>query len=128
MPEIVSQDKVFKSPALTIVDKPWGEFIQYVLNEPCTVKTLHVNKKSKLSLQSHKHRAELWLCLRGQCTVTIDNKKIKLTEDNRVFIPQGARHRIETGARHSCLLLEISFGQFDEEDIERFEDEYGRIE
>jgi mannose-6-phosphate isomerase len=83
-------------------ERPWGGFRQFAHNALCTVKILTVVDGQLLSLQSHRHRDELW-----------------------VVIPRGARHRVGS-VGGTARILEISFGEFDEDDIERYEDVYGR--
>ncbi|RME55024.1 cupin domain-containing protein [Candidatus Woesearchaeota archaeon] len=109
----------------TVLDnRPWGSFKQYTLNERSTVKILTINANGKLSKQVHKKRDELWVILDKGIIVEIDDKKIKAKPGDEFFIPKNTTHRLssKTGGR----VLEISFGKFDENDIERIEDVYGR--
>ncbi|MCS7224618.1 MAG: phosphomannose isomerase type II C-terminal cupin domain [Armatimonadetes bacterium] len=112
-------------PEPIVVEKPWGRFIQYVQNEPVTVKILEVKKGEVLSLQSHRHRSELWIPLDEGAVIEKDGVLIKAKAMEPVFIPQGCRHRLK-GEDNDCRVLEISFGIFDEDDIVRYEDRYGR--
>lgn len=107
------------------VKKPWGSFRQFVLNEPCTVKIITVERGQAISLQRHDGRSEFWRVLAGDPLVTIDEKEIIAKPGDEFFIPQQANHRL-TGQSHDCQILEISFGFFDEHDITRIEDNYGR--
>ncbi len=109
-------------PKTTI--KPWGRFDEYTLNEKTTVKIITVKKNGILSLQSHRHRKELWVALDDGLIAQINGKKTRLKEGQMIIVPRGAKHRI-SGARNARF-LEISFGKFDENDIKRFEDVYGR--
>ncbi len=110
---------------LIYTDKPWGFFEQFALNEQCTVKILHVKKGGCLSKQYHKNRDELWVLLDSGFTAEIDGKVMKLKKGKWVSIPRGATHRLSSakGGR----VLEISTGFFDEQDIARLEDKYGRV-
>jgi mannose-1-phosphate guanylyltransferase/mannose-6-phosphate isomerase len=108
------------------VEKPWGRFIQYVLNEPVTVKILEVKAGEQTSLQSHNHRSELWVPLDEGACVEIDGQILRPKPMELVFIPQGAKHRL-IGEDKTYRVLEISFGYFDEDDIVRYEDKYGRV-
>ncbi|MFN3420317.1 MAG: phosphomannose isomerase type II C-terminal cupin domain [Armatimonadota bacterium] len=113
-------------PEPLVVEKPWGRFIQYVLNEQVTVKILEVKAGEQLSFQSHNHRSELWVPLDEGACIQIDDQIIRPKPLEPVFIPVKAKHRL-IGEDKSYRVLEISFGYFDEEDIVRYEDKYGRI-
>jgi len=81
-------------PEPLVVEKPWGRFIQYVLNEPVTVKILEVKAGEQLSLQAHSHRSELWVPLDEGACVEIDGQIIRPKPLQPVFIPVGAKHRL----------------------------------
>jgi len=106
--------------------RPWGGFEKFMENEQATVKRIWVNPGMRLSLQSHKHRSELWVILEGTLEVEVDGTTTLLEKGDRVFIPCGARHRA-SGRQGYCEWLEIAFGDFAEDDIERFEDDHGRV-
>jgi mannose-6-phosphate isomerase-like protein (cupin superfamily) len=105
--------------------RPWGKFEQYTLNQKTTIKIITVKKGGILSLQSHKKREELWIALDNGLVAEINGKKTKLKKGQKIIVPRGAKHRIS--AKSTARFLEISFGHFDENDIKRFEDKYGRI-
>ena len=110
---------------MKIVKKPWGDFKQFVLNEKCTVKILEVKPNSILSLQKHKKRKEMWYFLtEGYCIVGNSDKKVN--EGGTVVINKNTSHRLYAKNKN-VKVLEISFGKFDENDIIRLEDKYGRI-
>jgi mannose-6-phosphate isomerase len=113
-------------PERTTVSKPWGGFDQFTLNEQTTVKILTVLPHEELSLQSHEHRNEWWIVLDTKMEVEIDGKHFSAYRGQDVFIPKGAKHRV-IGLDSPCRWLEIAFGNFDEEDIHRYEDKYGRV-
>ena len=104
--------------------RPWGAFRQFTLNQNSTVKILSLNPKSILSLQYHNHRSEFWRVIKGSGFVIRDGEEIAVTEGDEFFIPQGMSHRLKT-EDDSLEVLEISFGEFDENDIIRLEDNYG---
>lgn len=106
-------------------DRPWGAFRQFSLNQKSTVKVLSVNPKSILSLQYHNHRSEFWRIIKGSGFVIRNGEEIAVKEGDEFFIPQGMSHRLKT-EDDSLEVLEISFGEFDENDITRMEDNYGR--
>lgn len=109
--------------------RPWGNFRQFTKNCASTVKILTVNQGEELSRQSHERRSEFWRILSGRGTVEIDGKKMNATAGEEYNVPQGSSHRIECARDSSQPLqvLEISFGNFEEDDIIRSEDKYGRV-
>lgn len=109
------------------VIKPWGNFRQYTHNEISTVKILTVAAGAKLSLQSHHKREELWIILDEGVSVQIDDQIIIPQKGAEVFINQGTKHRLIGASTETCRVLEISFGEFDENDIVRYQDDYRRI-
>lgn len=104
--------------------RPWGKFEKFNENEACTVKLIYINSNSRLSLQYHQHRWEFWKLVKGTAEVELDNNKIVLKEGDNIKVDTGVKHRIK--ANENCVLLEISYGKFDENDITRIEDDYGR--
>lgn len=108
--------------------RPWGSFRRFVHDEPCTVKMLTVLPGERLSLQSHKHRSEMWVFLDPGGIVDIDGETTHPAVGDTVFIPCGARHRLaaDPSAGAPVRIVEMGFGTFDEDDITRYDDEYGR--
>jgi mannose-6-phosphate isomerase len=106
-------------------DRPWGRFEKFHENETCTVKLIYVNPSSRLSLQYHKERWEFWKIIKGTAQVELDDKFLTLEEGKDIVIPKGTKHRIYAGKKQ-CVILEISYGRFDENDIVRLEDDYQR--
>ena len=105
--------------------RPWGKFEKFHENKPCTVKLIHVNPNSRLSLQYHLNRAEFWQVVRGTAVVDLDGENYILNEGDSLEIPKKARHRL--GALDDgCVVMEIAYGKFDEMDIVRLEDDYRR--
>jgi mannose-6-phosphate isomerase len=91
------------------------------------VKRLWVNPGSRISLQRHQHRCEHWLVVAGSGTLECDGESLEATVGTSLFVPQGAIHRASAGAR-GLLIIEVQRGlELREEDIERFEDDYGRV-
>ena len=111
----------------TKVEKPWGSY-QVLDNGPSyQVKKIIVNKGGVLSLQSHQHRSEHWIIVEGQAEVRIDDKTYNLTANETIFIPKGSKHRLSNKGLNNLVVIEVWFGdKLDENDIERFEDLYGR--
>jgi mannose-6-phosphate isomerase len=112
-------------PDVLVDERPWGNFRQYTLNEPSTVKIITVTAGESLSLQRHEHRDELWVVLDDGLLIEVDGTTTEAGAGDEFFVPRGAVHRVaggDTGGR----FLEVAFGRFDEQDIERLEDRYGR--
>ena len=85
------------------------------------------NPKCSLSLQKHNYRAEHWIVVSGEATVEIDNKLITLKENQSTFIPVGAKHRLSNKTENILIIVEVQSGNYlGEDDIIRFEDNYGR--
>lgn len=104
--------------------KPWGNFEQFSCNEKSTVKILNVGSSESLSLQLHNNRDEYWKILEGTGVINIGNKTYQAKEGDEFWIPKKTIHRI-IGVTDTKV-LEISFGEFDENDIVRYDDIYGR--
>ncbi len=107
-----------------IVKRPWGEFKQFVLNKKCTVKIIEVNPEQELSLQLHKHREEEWYFLTSGF-VQIKKRKIKVRRGEIVNIGKNVPHRL-IAKEKKVFVLEISLGNFKENDEIRLEDKYER--
>ncbi|GAT66818.1 mannose-6-phosphate isomerase [Planomonospora sphaerica] len=107
-------------------ERPWGGFERYTLNEPTTVKIIDVAPGQRLSLQRHEHRDELWVALDPGAVFEIDGERITPSVGDRVLIRAGQTHRLSSSGP-AIRILEIAFGHFDEDDIERLEDSYGRV-
>ena len=106
--------------------RPWGRFEKFHENKSCTVKLIYVNANSRLSLQYHKKRSEFWKVIKGTAVVEIDKKTIVLKEGETTTIPRQAKHRV-LALESDCIILEIAYGRFDENDIVRLEDDYHRV-
>jgi mannose-6-phosphate isomerase-like protein (cupin superfamily) len=106
--------------------RPWGRFEKFHENKSCTVKLIYVNANSRLSLQYHKKRSEFWKVIKGTAVVEIDKKTIVLREGETTTIPRQAKHRV-LALKSDCIILEIAYGRFDENDIVRIEDDYQRV-
>jgi mannose-6-phosphate isomerase-like protein (cupin superfamily) len=111
------------------ISRPWGGFIKFIDNKPCTVKILLVKKNEELSLQIHGLRKEFWYVTNGKIKVTFGRKieslrKKTLKQGEYIDIPKKFIHKME-GLENSQV-LEISTGKFKENDEIRIEDKYGR--
>lgn len=109
------------------VVRPWGSYESLESGESFQVKLLIVNPGARLSLQRHKYRAEHWVVVSGTATVTCAEKTFQLQENESTFIPLGAKHRLANGEHKPLHLIEVQSGSYlGEDDIERFNDDYGR--
>ncbi len=106
--------------------RPWGQFDQYTVNEQTTVKIISVDPGARLSMQRHAHRAERWLVLDGPVDVEIDERSWTAAHGEVVWVPLGAVHRMGNSGTARVRILEIAYGVFDEDDIERLQDDYQR--
>jgi len=107
--------------------RPWGWFEGIALGERFQVKRIHVHPGAALSLQSHHHRSEHWIVVAGTAKVTIDDKVQLVTENQSVYIPLGAVHRMENPGKVPMILIEVQTGTYlGEDDITRYEDIYSR--
>lgn len=105
--------------------RPWGGFREFIKNEKATVKVLFVKKGEIFSLQKHFYRNEFWRILVGNPDVTIGGKTTRAKAGDEFEIPPETEHRIQASS-DDVEILEISRGKFDEADIVRIDDKYGR--
>ena len=107
--------------------RPWGWYESIALGPRFQVKRIVVNPGAALSLQSHNHRSEHWIVVEGTAKVTIDDEVKTVTENQSVYIPLGAIHRMENPGKLRLTLIEVQTGSyFGEDDIIRYEDVYSR--
>lgn len=108
-------------------ERPWGEY--WVLDDAAghKVKRIEVRPGKRLSLQKHSRRAEHWIVVAGTAEVTLDDT-IKVVEvGGAVEVPIGTVHRVANDGSDPLVLIEVQYGTyFGEDDIERFEDDFGR--
>lgn len=107
--------------------RPWGWFEVLASGDSFKVKRILVKPGAALSLQSHRHRSEHWIVLKGIAKVTIDDEVTLVTEKKSVYVPIGAVHRMENPGKLPMVLIEIQIGSYlGEDDITRYEDLYAR--
>ena len=107
--------------------RPWGWYETLALSDRFQVKRIVVKPGGQLSLQSHVHRAEHWIVVSGTARVTIEDHLSLVTENQSVYIPLGARHRLENPGRLPMVLIEVQTGAYlGEDDITRYDDVYAR--
>ena len=115
------------STSREITIRPWG-FYEILHNEPgYQIKRIHVEAGKRLSLQSHKHRSEHWYISQGQGIVEVEDTLQTLVPGDTVAIGKEAIHRIQAAENVSITFFEIQSGEYlGEDDIIRYEDDYGR--
>jgi mannose-1-phosphate guanylyltransferase/mannose-6-phosphate isomerase len=110
------------------VYRPWGSYETVDEGERFKVKRITVKPGAALSLQMHHQRAEHWIVVTGKALVTVDERQMLLEENQSVYIPLQARHRLENPGEEPLELIEVQSGTYlGEDDIVRFEDIYGRL-
>lgn len=116
-------------PAPNRSERPWGHFESLALGERFQVKRIVVTPGGRLSLQSHVHRSEHWIVVEGTATVTVDDRVELLSENQSIYVPLGAVHRLENFGKVPLTLIEVQSGPYlGEDDIVRYEDIYDRAE
>lgn len=106
--------------------RPWGAFEQFSLNERSTVKVITVAPGARLSLQRHEHRSEFWQVLDGPMEIEVGGHTWTAQHGEHIWVPAGTTHRMGNTTGEPTRILEVAFGFFDEEDIERLHDDYCR--
>lgn len=118
VPEALHHNRIYR---------PWGFYEQLHVGGRHQVKHLMVKPGGILSLQMHYHRAEHWVVVTGTARVTVDDSTRLLTENQSIYLPLGARHRLENPGKVPLSIIEVQSGAYlGEDDIERLEDHYGR--
>ena len=127
---LVSRIKAQRAPeadAHRKVHRPWGFYDSIDHGERFQVKRIVVSPGAQLSLQLHHHRAEHWVVVRGTARVTRGEEQFLLSENESTYIPLGTRHRLENPGKVPLEIIEIQSGAYlGEDDIVRFDDNYGR--
>jgi mannose-1-phosphate guanylyltransferase / mannose-6-phosphate isomerase len=109
------------------VHRPWGSYQSLDQGDRFQVKRIVVKQGGRLSLQMHHHRAEHWVIVRGTARVTIGDEVKLLHENESIYVPSGARHRLENPGKIDLELIEVQTGSYlGEDDIVRVEDDYHR--
>jgi len=123
----IKQEERTEHETHTRVYRPWGSYETVELGPRYQVKRITVSPGATLSLQMHHHRAEHWIVVRGIAEVECDDKKFNLSENESTYIPLGSKHRLSNPGKMELDLIEVQVGSYlGEDDIVRFEDDYGR--
>ncbi|AKG92066.1 mannose-1-phosphate guanylyltransferase/mannose-6-phosphate isomerase [Geoglobus ahangari] len=111
----------------TVVHRPWGSYVLLERGENYWIKRIVVKPGERLSLQRHMHRSEHWIVVRGMAKVISEGKEYFLRPGESTFVPSGVKHRLVNPGRIPLEMIEVAIGDYlSEDDIERFDDEYGR--
>ena len=113
-------------PEVSYVERPWGSFKQYANNRDCTVSLMTVLPGQRLSLQSHKGRAELWIALDDGAIIQTGETIKEYKAGDEIWIPVEERHRLSCQSKNPIRVLEIAFGNWQQDDITRYSDDYNR--
>ena len=109
--------------------RPWGNFTVLDENEGYKVKRIEVLPNKRLSYQKHARRAEHWFVVSGIAKVTLNGTEILVPTGGAIDIPTGAAHRVENPAEELLVFIEVQQGDYlGEDDIERLEDDFGRVQ
>jgi mannose-6-phosphate isomerase len=108
--------------------RPWGYYVVMAEQAGFKVKKTVVRPGLRLSLQRHQHRSEHWYIVQGRARVTLNELKLERVAGESIDIPRKSLHRIENIGSDNVVFIEIQTGDyFGEDDIERIEDDFGRI-
>ena len=108
-------------------ERPWGWYEVIDQGNRYKVKRIEVKPNASLSLQKHLHRAEHWVVVEGTAQVEVDGKTFIIKENESTYIPLGSKHRLSNRGKIPLRIVEVQSGAYlEEDDIERFDDNYGR--
>ncbi|NDP61468.1 mannose-1-phosphate guanylyltransferase/mannose-6-phosphate isomerase [Polaromonas sp.] len=128
---VVAELEARRTPQAAIhrkVSRPWGSYDSIDMGERFQVKRIVVKPGGTLSLQKHYHRAEHWIVVKGTAKVTRGDETFLLTENQSTYIPIGELHRLHNPGKTHLEMIEVQSGSYlGEDDIERYEDNYGRV-
>jgi mannose-6-phosphate isomerase len=115
-------------PTVESDERPWGRYVVLSDAEDHKVKRITVQSGKRLSYQRHLHRTEHWFVVSGLGIVTLDGSDRGVAAGSSVDVPAGAAHRIANNGTEPLIVIEVQTGDdFGEDDIERLDDDYGRV-
>ena len=116
-----------KRNMLEVGERPWGKYYVLEDEENYKLKRIEVDAGHRLSYQYHHHRQEFWTVVQGEAVVVLDGVEHVVKYGESIFIPLGAKHRIENRSAELLVFIEVQTGTyFGEDDIIRLEDDYAR--
>jgi mannose-1-phosphate guanylyltransferase/mannose-6-phosphate isomerase len=113
-------------PAVPFIERPWGSFKQFANNRDCTVSLLTVLPGQRLSLQSHTGRAELWIVIDDGAVVQVGEQERAYRAGEEIWITANEKHRLGCAGDKPVRVLEVAFGNWQQDDITRYADDYKR--
>ena len=126
--KLESSSNLTKNHLSETEQRPWGNFHIIAKGQGYQIKEMNINPGKKQSLQRHKNRSEYWQVIDGLGMVYLEDSKFKLEKNDNIFIPQGDLHRLENIGNNLLTVVEIQVGEkISEDDIERIEDDFGRV-
>ena len=126
MSDYVTKSIPDAKPKVAFVSRSWGTFNQYAFNEDCTVSLMSVLPGQRLSLQSHTGRAELWIVIDDGATVQVSDEIKDYDAGDEIWIPANEKHRLSCKGDKPVRVSEVAFGNWQQDDIKRYEDDYVR--
>jgi len=128
MTQQLAEKKRIEIESHRVVHRPWGCYEVLSQAPGVQIKRITVQPDAILSLQMHYHRAEHWIVVKGKAEVICDDKQFTLEANQSTFIPQQAKHRLKNVGTELLEIIEVQVGSYlGEDDIVRFEDQYGRV-
>ena len=125
--EALAADNRLEATFPAVEHRPWGSFEVLAKGDGYQVKRLIVHPSAKLSLQSHRHRAEEWVVVAGTAEVTLDDDVLTVRDGETVSVAIGAKHRLANPGSDPLIVIETQIGSYlGEDDIDRYDDAYGR--
>ena len=115
-----------EKPEISFVERPWGSFKQFANNQNVTVSLMTVLPGQRLSLQSHTGRAELWVVIDDGAIVQMGDEIKMYRSGDEIWIPVNKKHRLSCEGNKPVRVLEVAFGNWQQADIVRYEDDYRR--
>ena len=126
MTNFVTKPIPAEKPEPSYVERPWGSFKQFAHNHDCTVSLMTVLPGQRLSLQSHSGRAELWIVIDEGAVVQVGEEERVCHAGDEIWIRANEKHRLSCTGKKSVRVLEVAFGNWQQEDITRYADDYRR--
>jgi mannose-1-phosphate guanylyltransferase/mannose-6-phosphate isomerase len=126
MKDYVTKPIPKEKPAIGFVERPWGSFKQFANNRDSTVSLMTVLPGQRLSLQSHTGRAELWIVIDDGAVVQVGDSEKEYKSGDEIWIPANEKHRLSCRGDKAVRVLEVAFGNWQQDDIRRYADDYIR--
>jgi mannose-1-phosphate guanylyltransferase/mannose-6-phosphate isomerase len=109
-----------------VIERPWGRYREYARNQPCTVWIVEMKPGEQGSLQSHKNFDELWIMLSENAEVQVGEEVLRPKPFDEIYIPRGTKHRLSNLGDQMFRMMEVAYGDVQDDDKIRYKDKYGR--